>query len=298
MADRIAVMYLGRLVELGPTEDVLLRPLHPYTRALLDVVPEAGGIDRPILEGEAPDPTRIPSGCRFHPRCPVVATGRAAELGILEKCTGEDLMIEPFAPDHGVACWATKMGELPRASSVSAATDPRSCGSRFVRLDRGHSAAEDAATSPSPSSPPFSTPRIASISESPTWASRCDSRPRTGRQERPEVRLGHLGPGLQLADLGPEDFRALLGLHAGLARLTGFLTGGSEAGAERPDLASELHQAVDRRPSQIGVHGGRRGRSDGSLGLGGRRSLAGLPGPTSQDLSLPGVDGTGIKQPI
>ena len=85
-----------------------------------------GGIDRPILEGEAPDPTKIPKGCRFHPRCPVVATGRAAELGILEKCTGEDLMIEPFAPDHGVACWATKMGETPRASSVSTASDPGS----------------------------------------------------------------------------------------------------------------------------------------------------------------------------
>jgi peptide/nickel transport system ATP-binding protein len=93
---------------------------------LLDVVPEAGGIDRPILEGEAPDPTKIPKGCRFHPRCPVVATGRAAELGILEKCTGEDLMIEPFGPDHGVACWATKMGETPRISSVSAASDPGS----------------------------------------------------------------------------------------------------------------------------------------------------------------------------
>ena len=117
VADRIAVMYLGRLVELGPTEDVLLRPLHPYTRALLDVVPEAGGIDRPVLEGEAPDPTKIPSGCRFHPRCPVVASGRAEELGILEKCTGEDLMIEEIAPDHGAACWATKMGELPRAAA-------------------------------------------------------------------------------------------------------------------------------------------------------------------------------------
>ena len=117
VADRIAVMYLGRLVELGPTEDVLLRPLHPYTRALLDVVPEAGGINRPILEGEAPDPTKIPTGCRFHPRCPVVASGRAEELGILEKCTGEDLMIEEIAPDHGAACWATKMGELPRAAA-------------------------------------------------------------------------------------------------------------------------------------------------------------------------------------
>jgi peptide/nickel transport system ATP-binding protein len=117
IADRVAVMYLGRIVELGPTEDVLLRPLHPYTRALLDVVPEAGGINRPILEGEAPDPTRIPNGCRFHPRCPVVATGRAAVLGILEKCTGEDLMIEDLAPDHGAACWAAKIGETAPAAS-------------------------------------------------------------------------------------------------------------------------------------------------------------------------------------
>jgi oligopeptide/dipeptide ABC transporter ATP-binding protein len=113
IADRVAVMYLGRIVEIGPTEDVLLRPLHPYTRALLDVVPEAGGIDRPVLAGEAPDPTRIPAGCRFHPRCPVVATGRAAELGILDRCTGEDLMIEELKPGHGAACWAAKTAEAP-----------------------------------------------------------------------------------------------------------------------------------------------------------------------------------------
>jgi peptide/nickel transport system ATP-binding protein len=123
IADRVAVMYLGRIVEIGPTEDVLLRPLHPYTKALLDVVPEAGGIDRPILEGEAPDPTKIPNGCRFHPRCPVVATGRAAELGILDKCTGEDLMIEQLEPDHGAACWAAKMGEAPGASSGAGSSD-------------------------------------------------------------------------------------------------------------------------------------------------------------------------------
>ena len=60
VADRVAVMYLGRIVEIGPTEDVLLRPRHPYTKALLNVVPEAGGIDRPILQGEPPDPSRIP----------------------------------------------------------------------------------------------------------------------------------------------------------------------------------------------------------------------------------------------
>ena len=67
VADRVAVMYLGRVVEIGPTAEVLLNPRHPYTKALLNVVPEAGGTDRPILQGEPPDPTRIPTGCRFHP---------------------------------------------------------------------------------------------------------------------------------------------------------------------------------------------------------------------------------------
>jgi oligopeptide/dipeptide ABC transporter ATP-binding protein len=105
VADRVAIMYLGRIVEVGPAEDVLLHPRHPYTKALLDVVPEAGGIDRPILQGEPPDPTRVPSGCRFHPRCPVVASGRAATLGIETRCRGEDLGLEERAPDHLVACY-------------------------------------------------------------------------------------------------------------------------------------------------------------------------------------------------
>jgi peptide/nickel transport system ATP-binding protein len=104
VADRVAVMYLGRIVEVGPAEEVLTRPLHPYTQALLDVVPEAGGIDRPILQGEPPDPTRIPPGCRFHPRCPVVATGRAAEAGIEAACKGEDLALLELRPQHWAAC--------------------------------------------------------------------------------------------------------------------------------------------------------------------------------------------------
>ncbi|MGZ8631444.1 MAG: oligopeptide/dipeptide ABC transporter ATP-binding protein, partial [Actinomycetota bacterium] len=82
-----------------------LRAEHPYTKALLDVVPEAGGLDRPILTGEPPDPTRIPEGCRFHPRCPVVESGRAAELGIESRCRGEDLSLRELAPDHDVACF-------------------------------------------------------------------------------------------------------------------------------------------------------------------------------------------------
>jgi oligopeptide/dipeptide ABC transporter ATP-binding protein len=113
VADRVAVMYLGRIVEIGPTEEVLQRPRHPYTKALLDVVPEAGGIDRPILLGEPPDPTRIPGGCRFHPRCPVVASGRAAKVGIEEKCRGEDLMIHEERMTHLAACHLVPLGELP-----------------------------------------------------------------------------------------------------------------------------------------------------------------------------------------
>ena len=85
VADRVAVMYLGRIVEDAPAEQLLTAPQHPYTRALLSVVPETKHMEPQILTGEAPDPTRIPSGCRFHPRCPLVESGEAARLGIEEQ---------------------------------------------------------------------------------------------------------------------------------------------------------------------------------------------------------------------
>jgi oligopeptide/dipeptide ABC transporter ATP-binding protein len=113
VADRVAVMYLGRVVEVGPTEEVLQHPRHPYTKALLDVVPEAGGVNRPILKGEPPDPTNIPPGCRFHPRCPVVASGRAAELRIEDRCRGEDLALSEVGPQHEAACHLVQFNELP-----------------------------------------------------------------------------------------------------------------------------------------------------------------------------------------
>ena len=106
IADRIAVMYLGRIVEEGPAEELLSDPRHPYTRALLSVVPEAQEMEQQILQGEAPDPTRIPSGCRFHPRCPLVASGEAARLGIEERCSSEDLALHDVAPEHRAACHA------------------------------------------------------------------------------------------------------------------------------------------------------------------------------------------------
>jgi peptide/nickel transport system ATP-binding protein len=108
IADRIAVMYLGRIVELGDAEQVLGDPQHPYTRALLSVVAESEGMEPQILVGETPDPSRIPSGCRFHPRCPVVASGEAERLGILDRCTGVDVELAARDGDHLVACHAAR----------------------------------------------------------------------------------------------------------------------------------------------------------------------------------------------
>ncbi|MCX6048420.1 MAG: ABC transporter ATP-binding protein [Chloroflexi bacterium] len=73
-ADRVAVMYLGRIVEIGAVADVLQDPQHPYTKALLSVVPVANPRlrhERIILQGETPNPIDVPTGCRFHPRCPI-----------------------------------------------------------------------------------------------------------------------------------------------------------------------------------------------------------------------------------
>jgi peptide/nickel transport system ATP-binding protein len=93
IADRVAVMYLGRIVEVGSVADVLLRPQHPYTQALISVLPDARqDQSRTILSGEPPDPTAIPAGCRFHPRCPrFAALGAADARGDL--CCGHDVPV-------------------------------------------------------------------------------------------------------------------------------------------------------------------------------------------------------------
>jgi peptide/nickel transport system ATP-binding protein len=111
IADRIAVMYLGRIVEIGDTEAVLERPEHPYTRALLSVVPEIEQIEPVVLVGETPDPAGIPAGCRFHPRCPAYASGESAAAGVADRCVGEDLPLLSAAGEgedagrHLAACW-------------------------------------------------------------------------------------------------------------------------------------------------------------------------------------------------
>jgi oligopeptide/dipeptide ABC transporter ATP-binding protein len=99
-ADRIAVMYLGRIVEEGPVREVVANPQHPYTKALISVVPKRDPRDRTrpqILTGETPNPIHVPSGCRFHPRCPAV----------FDRCPHEDPveLLDAGAPGHRAACW-------------------------------------------------------------------------------------------------------------------------------------------------------------------------------------------------
>ncbi|MET9728162.1 ABC transporter ATP-binding protein [Streptomyces zaomyceticus] len=106
IADRVAVMYLGRVVETGTVESVLTRPRHPYTRALLSVLPESGGAPV-VLTGEPPDPSRIPSGCRFHARCQILASGEAA--AVADRCRGENLPVLGGGGEQEVAChWVAR----------------------------------------------------------------------------------------------------------------------------------------------------------------------------------------------
>ena len=104
IADRIAVMYLGRIVEAGTVEEVLDDPRHPYTQALLSVVPEIHEVEPVVLAGEPPDATAIPSGCRFRPRCVVYAASADAELRT--RCETQSPAILRGAGPHAAACHA------------------------------------------------------------------------------------------------------------------------------------------------------------------------------------------------
>src|SRR5690349_15479628 len=118
LADRIAVMYLGKIMEIGPAEQVIGQPHNPYTQALVSVSPspdppaEGERASRTILVGETPDAAHVPSGCRFHPRCPLA----------FDRCRVEEPPLFDVGDGHRAACWLAEAGplDLPVIDAVEA----------------------------------------------------------------------------------------------------------------------------------------------------------------------------------
>jgi peptide/nickel transport system ATP-binding protein len=110
LADRVATMYAGRIVEIGPVNDIFYRPSHPYTAALLDAVPTVVAGDEKIdaIPGSPPDLRSLPSGCSFHPRCSFVE----------ERCRSGDVMLEQVSPRQEAACWRWQVVRRERRSAA------------------------------------------------------------------------------------------------------------------------------------------------------------------------------------
>ena len=112
IADRIAVMYLGKIMEIGPAEAVIRSPRNPYTRALVSVSPSPDPPDagtrasRTILEGETPDAAHVPTGCRFHPRCPVA----------FDRCRVEEPPLFDLGGGQSAACWLAEDDQVGATS--------------------------------------------------------------------------------------------------------------------------------------------------------------------------------------
>jgi peptide/nickel transport system ATP-binding protein/oligopeptide transport system ATP-binding protein len=98
ICDRVAVMYLGKMVEMAPRKELFDNPLHPYTQALMSAIPVPDPTikrERIILKGDVPSPLNPPTGCRFHPRCPVAK----------DICSQEEPVFKEATSEHWVACW-------------------------------------------------------------------------------------------------------------------------------------------------------------------------------------------------
>jgi oligopeptide/dipeptide ABC transporter ATP-binding protein len=112
VADVVSVMYLGVMVETGPTRELWPLPLHPYTEALIAAVPrpDGSGVLPEALPGEVPDPARPPVACRFHPRCPYA----------FERCVTETPPLLSVAPGRDAACWLQANGSQPATPAEQA----------------------------------------------------------------------------------------------------------------------------------------------------------------------------------
>ena len=112
LSDRVAVMYLGRIVESAPSEELFTNPRHPYTVALLSAVPQlepGRGVPPPAVTGDPPSPIRLPSGCRYHPRCPIAG----------DVCRSDDpqLAVGSWHSGHTAAChFADRVDQLAIAT--------------------------------------------------------------------------------------------------------------------------------------------------------------------------------------
>jgi peptide/nickel transport system ATP-binding protein len=121
LSDRIAVLYLGRLMEIGPSEAVFAGPHHPYTEALLSANPslEDRGVERIRLKGELPSASNLPSGCVFHTRCP-------RKIGAI--CEREEPPLVPAGEGHGIRCHLPTAELGRRIIEVQEVTDPSANG--------------------------------------------------------------------------------------------------------------------------------------------------------------------------
>jgi oligopeptide/dipeptide ABC transporter ATP-binding protein len=124
LADRIAVMYLGRIMEIGPAERVIRSPRNPYTQALVSVSPspdppaEGERATRTILVGETPDAAHIPPGCRFHPRCPAV----------FDRCRVDEPPLFDVGGGQQAACWLAEGGAIETGEAGAAQGPPTPAG--------------------------------------------------------------------------------------------------------------------------------------------------------------------------
>jgi oligopeptide/dipeptide ABC transporter ATP-binding protein len=126
IADRIAVMYLGKIMEIGPAEAVIRSPRNPYTQALVSVAPSpepptpGTRATRTILAGETPDAAHVPTGCRFHPRCPVA----------FDRCKVEEPPLFDLGGGQASACWLAEKDALPILEPATGPAATSSAGAR------------------------------------------------------------------------------------------------------------------------------------------------------------------------